>query len=94
MRSSRSVWAVARWGATRGVRSGFGAYLDGHGGMVRFGCMSGGVEVDGGRIGADGLDAMLHGFDPSGGGRLRTVRDGQIGCYDIPLNDCGLATMY
>ena len=66
----------------------FGAYLEGHGNAVRFSLMSGGVEVDGGAIDAAGLDTMLHGGDPRGGARLRAVRDGQIGCYDIPLNDC------
>lgn len=31
---------------------------------------------------------MLHGEEPFSGEKLRDVKDGQIGCYDIPLNDC------
>ena len=55
---------------------------------MRFSRMSGGSETDGRNIDADGLDAMLHGEEPFSCEKLRDVKAGQIGCYDIPLNDC------
>ena len=67
---------------------GFGGYLEGGNGGMRFSRMSGGSEADGRPVDADGLDAMLHGEEPFSGEKLRDVKDGQIGCYDIPLNDC------
>ena len=66
----------------------FAGYLEGRGGGVRYSVMEDGREAEGRGIDGDGLDAMLHGRDPFTGERLRTVRDGQIGCFDIPLNDC------
>ena len=66
----------------------FGEYLEGHGSTVLFSRMSGGSEDEGRLIDAAGLDAMLRGEDPFSGEKLRDVKDGQIGCYDIPLNDC------
>ena len=66
----------------------FAGYLEGRGGGVRYSVMEDGREAEGRGIDGDGLDAMLHGRDPFTGERLRAVRDGQIGCFDIPLNDC------
>ena len=66
----------------------FAGYLEGRGGGVRYSVMEDGREAEGRGIDGDGLDAMLHGRDPFTGEKLRAVRDGQIGCYDIPLNDC------
>ena len=66
----------------------FAGYLEGRGGGVRYSVMEDGREAEGRGIDGDGLDAMLHGRDPFTGEKLRAVRDGQIGCFDIPLNDC------
>lgn len=66
----------------------FGGYLEGRNGGARFSRLSGGRTVEERDVDAGGLDAMLRGDDPFSGGKLRDVRDGQIGCYDIPLNDC------
>lgn len=66
----------------------FGDYLEGRDGGTRFSRLSGGRTVEEQGVDADGLDAMLHGRDPFSGDVLRAVKDGQIGCYDIPLNDC------
>lgn len=54
---------------------GFGGYLEGGNGGMRFSRMSGGSETDGRPVDADGLDAMLHGKDPFSGGKLRDVKD-------------------
>lgn len=66
----------------------FSGYLEGRNGGTRFSRLSGGRTVEERGIDAGGLDAMLHGRDPFSGDVLRSVKDGQIGCYDIPLNDC------
>ena len=66
----------------------FGGYLEGRNGGARFSRLSGGRTVEERDVDAGGLDAMLRGDDPFSGGKLRDVRDGQIGCYDIPLNVC------
>lgn len=63
------------------------AYLEAHGGELRFSRSVNGVMRPATRLREGGLTMLLEGRDPDDGATLKEFRAGNIRAYEIPLND-------
>ena len=67
---------------------GLGDYLSGSGGGLVFSRVEHGRVTERRAASSEDLASLMAGDDPFSGVHMRAVRHGQIGCFDIPLNDC------